>query len=243
MPTSMSQLDLFHDETRGPPDRDDRAAGAPRRVQLDAQSWVEHEPGWLPGHAALFGALRDGVNWHAERRAMFDTVIEVPRLTAAIPDDGPSPPALVRAHDALERRYGRRFESVRLAWYRDGRDSVAMHGDRIGRRIADTVVAILSLGAPRRFLLKPAAGGSSLRFDLGGGDLLVMGGACQAHLAPRHTEGEVGRPEDQHPVPRTPRIRLIRPRPPDGGAGSCFNWIFLSSVWYVRNVPPTGFHC
>ena len=68
---------------------------------------------------------------------------------------------------------------MRLAWYRDGRDSVAMHGDRIGRRIADTVVAILSLGAPRRFLLKPAAGGRSLRFDLGRGDLLVMGGACQ----------------------------------------------------------------
>ena len=172
----MSQLHLFHDETRGQPDR---AGAAPRRLQLDAHSWVEHEPGWLSGHAALFGALREGVEWHTERRAMFDTVIEVPRLTATIPDDGPSPPALAHAHEALERRFGRRFESVRLAWYRDGRDSVAMHGDRIGRRIADTVVAILSLGAPRRFALKPAAGGPSLRFDLGGGDLLVMGGACQ----------------------------------------------------------------
>ncbi len=110
---------------------------------------------------------------------MYDSLIEVPRLTATIPDDGPCPPALARARDALERRYRRRFESVRLALYRDGRDSVAMHGDRIGRRIADTAVAILSLGAPRRFLLKPAAGGRSLRFDLGGGDLLVMGGACQ----------------------------------------------------------------
>lgn len=110
---------------------------------------------------------------------MYDAIVEAPRLTATVPDDGPAPPALARAHDALERRYRRRFESVRLAWYRDGRDSVAMHGDRIGRRIADTVVAILSLGAPRRFLLKPAAGGRSLRFDLGGGDLLVMGGACQ----------------------------------------------------------------
>ena len=181
----MSQLHLFHDETRGQPGQagqpgqPGQARAAARRLQLDAQSWVEHEPGWLPGHTALFGALREGVEWHTERRAMFDAVIEVPRLTATIPDDGPSPPALARAHGALERRYGRRFESVRLAWYRDGRDSVAMHSDRIGRRIADTVVAILSLGAPRRFLLKPAAGGPSLRFDLGGGDLLVMGGACQ----------------------------------------------------------------
>ena len=172
----MSQLDLFGEETTR--DSGD-APGAARRLRLDAQSWVDHEPGWLPEHEALFDALLRGIDWHSERRAMYDAVIEVPRLTATLPDDGPSPPALERARDALERRYRRRFESVRLAWYRDGRDSVAMHGDRIGRRIADTVVAILSLGAPRRFLLKPAAGGRSLRFDLGGGDLLVMGGACQ----------------------------------------------------------------
>ena len=172
----MPQLDLFPDAA---PESCGGADAAPRRLELDARSWVEHEPGWLAGHEELFDALRGGVEWHAERRAMFDTVVEVPRLTATIPDDGPFPPALARAHDTLERRYRRRFESVRLAWYRDGRDSVAMHGDRIGRRIADTVVAILSLGAPRRFLLQPAAGGRSLKFDLGGGDLLVMGGACQ----------------------------------------------------------------
>ena len=172
----MPQLDLFSGETAPQPAE---ALAMPRRLALDGQSWVEHEPGWLAGHQELFHALRGGLAWRAERRAMYDAVVDVPRLTATIPDDGPCPPALARAHEALERRYRRRFESVRLAWYRDGRDSVAMHGDRIGRRIADTVVAILSLGAPRRFLLKPAAGGPSLRFDLGGGDLLVMGGACQ----------------------------------------------------------------
>ena len=172
----MPQLALFHD---GTPRHPGRAFAAPRRRRLDARSWVEHEPGWLSGHEALFDALRHGIEWRTERRTVYDTVIEVPRLTATIPDDGPCPPALAHAREALERRYRRRFESIRLAWYRDGRDSVAMHGDRIGRRIADTVVAILSLGAPRRFLLKPAAGGRSLRFDLGGGDLLVMGGACQ----------------------------------------------------------------
>ena len=172
----MSQLGLFDDGHS-------RSAGgefaALARVQLDARSWIDHQPGWLGGHAALFDALRRGVEWHAERRAMYDAVIDVPRLTATIPDDGPCPPSLAHARRSLERRYRRRFESLRLAWYRDGRDSVAMHGDRIGRRTADTIVAILSLGAARRFLLKPAAGGRSLRFDLGGGDLLVMGGACQ----------------------------------------------------------------
>ena len=172
----MTQLGLFDDGTRAP------AGGGfvpPVRIRLDTRAWVEHGSGWFAEHQALFEALRRGIEWHTERRAMYDAFVEVPRLTATIPDDGPCPPPLTRAHRALERRYRRRFESIRLAWYRDGRDSVAMHGDRIGRRIADTIVAILSLGAPRRFLLKPAAGGRSHRFDLGGGDLLVMGGACQ----------------------------------------------------------------
>ena len=172
----MTQLGLFDDGARHP------AGGGfvlLARVRLDDRAWVEHGPGWLAEHQALFDALRRGIEWRIERRAMYDAFVEVPRLTATIPDDGPCPPPLTHAHRALERRYRRRFESIRLAWYRDGRDSVAMHGDRIGRRIADTIVAILSLGAPRRFLLKPAAGGRSHRFDLGGGDLLVMGGACQ----------------------------------------------------------------
>ena len=172
----MTQLGLFDDGARHPAG-DGFALLA--RIRLDARAWVEHRSGWLSGHEALFDALRRGIEWRTERRAMYDAFVEVPRLTATIPDDGPCPPALALAHRALERRYRRRFESVRLAWYRDGRDSVAMHGDRIGRRIADTIVAILSLGAPRRFVLKPAAGGRSHRFDLGGGDLLVMGGACQ----------------------------------------------------------------
>ena len=172
----MTQLGLFNDGARHPAG-DGFALLA--RVRLDDRAWVEHGPGWLAEHEALFDALRRGIEWRTERRAMYDDFVKVPRLTATIPDDGPCPPALARAHRALERRYRRQFESVRLAWYRDGRDSVAMHGDRIGRRIANTIVAILSLGAPRRFLLKPAAGGRSHRFDLGGGDLLVMGGACQ----------------------------------------------------------------
>ena len=172
----MSQLELFDTCARA---RAGAGFGALVRTRLDAQAWVDHRPRWLPEHETLFDALRRGVQWHAERRAMYDAFVDVPRLTATVPDDGPCPPALARAHRALERHYRRRFESIRLAWYRDGQDSVAMHGDRVGRRVADTVVAILSLGAPRRFLLKPASGGRSRRFDLGGGDLLVMGGACQ----------------------------------------------------------------
>ena len=172
----MAQLGLFDGLA---PEHPGEGSSDFARIQLDAHAWVDHRPRWLPDHVELFDTLRGEIEWRTERRAMYDAVIDVPRLTATIPDDGPCPPALDRAHRALEDHYRRRFESVRLAWYRDGRDSVAMHGDRIGKRIANTVVAILSLGARRRFLLRPAAGGPSRRFDLGGGDLLVMGGVCQ----------------------------------------------------------------
>ena len=64
--------------------------------------------------------------------------------------------------------------------YRDGADSVAWHGDRIGRGAhTDTMVAILSVGSARSLMLRPRSGGSTLKFSLGHGDLVVMGGSCQ----------------------------------------------------------------
>ena len=67
-----------------------------------------------------------------------------------------------------------------LCLYRDGRDSVAWHGDTSGRQVRETIVAIISLGTPRTLLLRPRGGGGpALRHDVGHGDLLVMGGTCQ----------------------------------------------------------------
>ena len=129
---------------------------------------------------------------------MYERVVDVPRLTAELPADGPGHPLLERAADALSRRYNLALCHISLAYYRDGRDSVAWHGDRLGRLVDDTVVAILSLGEPRRFLMRPAAGGASRAFNLGWGDLLVMGGSCQRTW--------------QHAVPKTalagPRISV-----------------------------------
>jgi alkylated DNA repair dioxygenase AlkB len=119
---------------------------------------------------------------------MYERVVDVPRLVAELPDDGPGHPVLDQATAALSRHYGLALTRISLAYYRDGRDSVAWHGDRLGRLVDDTVVAILSLGEPRRFLLRPAAGGASRAFDLGWGDLLVMGGSCQRtwqHAVPK----------------------------------------------------------
>ena len=159
-----------------------------RRISLGHRAWVDHLPGWLEGHEAVFETLRDTTRWQHQRRRMYERVVDVPRLVATLPDDGPGHLVLDEAAGVLTRHYGLPLDQISLAYYRDGRDSVAWHGDRLGRLVDDTVVAILSVGAPRRFLLRPAAGGVSRAFDLGWGDLLVMGGSCQRtfqHAVPK----------------------------------------------------------
>jgi alkylated DNA repair dioxygenase AlkB len=159
-----------------------------RRIPLSAGAWVDHLPGWLDGHEVLFDVLWRTTRWAHHRRRMYERVVDVPRLVASLPDDGPGHPVLADAVAALSARYGIRLAHVSLAAYRDGRDSVAFHGDRLGRLSPDTVVAIVSVGAPRRFLLRPRTGGPSRAFDLGWGDLLVMGGTCQRsweHAVPK----------------------------------------------------------
>jgi alkylated DNA repair dioxygenase AlkB len=165
-----------------------------RRIALSRGAWVDLRPGWLEGSAATFGALVEGVPWRAEKRHMYDRVVDVPRLLCFYGADEPLPdPALTAARQALNAHYGAElgepFRTAGLCLYRDGRDSVAWHGDTIGRGSReDTMVAILSLGAPRAFLLRPRGGGPSLRYEIGHGDLLVMGGSCQRtweHAVPK----------------------------------------------------------
>ena len=197
----------------------------PERVPLSQGAWIDVQRGWLAGAAELFGRLTARVPWRAERRRMYDRTVDVPRLlcfygeSAALPD-----PALDLCRAALNRYYraelGEPFTTAGLCLYRDGRDSVAWHGDTIGRgSTEDTMVAILSLGEARPLLLRPRAGGGggrtagkggegrpegtggrgtgaggvvggvagcvagggsgTLRYALGHGDLIVMGGSCQ----------------------------------------------------------------
>jgi alkylated DNA repair dioxygenase AlkB len=163
---------------------DDSVAGIQRHV-LARGAWVDHAPGWLRNADELFLRLQDAVPWRAEQREMYDRVVAVPRLVCsygvgdALPD-----PALVDALDDLNVRYGDElgepFVTAGLCYYRDGRDSVAWHGDRIGRgRSVNTMVAIVSLGAERKLSLRPRDGGERIDFPVGHGDLLVMGGTCQ----------------------------------------------------------------
>jgi alkylated DNA repair dioxygenase AlkB len=157
----------------------DPQLGGLERLELDHGAWVDYLPHWLAGHEAVYQDLVASADWKHERRLMYERTVDVPRLTAAAPGRG-SVGRLLRSLSAtLSGNYGVTFSSISLAWYRDGRDSVAPHGDRVGRHGGDTVVAIVSVGAPRRFLLRPEAGGPSLVFSTGWGDLLVMGGSCQ----------------------------------------------------------------
>jgi alkylated DNA repair dioxygenase AlkB len=162
-----------------------------RRIPLGEGAWVDFARGWLEGHEAVFDELRRTTHWRHQRRRMYDRIVDVPRLVATLPDDGLGHPVLGAIVAALSGHYRRPVDRVSLACYRDGRDSVAWHGDRLGRQVGDAIVAIVSVGSPRRFLLRPAAGGPSRAFDLGWGDLLVMGGTCQRtwqHAVPKVAE-------------------------------------------------------
>ncbi|GAA2478414.1 alpha-ketoglutarate-dependent dioxygenase AlkB [Actinocorallia cavernae] len=166
-----------------------------RRTVLGAGAWIDVLPGWLTGTDALFERLAAEVPWRAERRKMYDNVVAVPRLLAFYGAADPLPhPVLDEARAALSRHYakelGEPFATAGLCYYRDGRDSVAWHGDRIGKGAReDTMVAILSVGEPRDLLLRPAGGGGgTVRRPLGHGDLIVMGGSCQRtweHCVPK----------------------------------------------------------
>jgi alkylated DNA repair dioxygenase AlkB len=167
-----------------------------RRTTLAHGAWIDVLPGWIHGGDAVFRRLTETVPWRAERRQMYDRVVDVPRLQRHYAEDQSLPdPVLDEALAALNDRYaaelGEPFRTAGLCLYRDGRDSVAWHGDTIGRgSTEDTMVAIVSLGAPRSLLLRPRGGGRGLRRDLGHGDLLVMGGSCQRtweHAVPKTT--------------------------------------------------------
>lgn len=167
-----------------------------RHIDLGGGAWLEHRPALISGHDEIYRTLVRTTTWRQERRLMYEREVDVPRLFAGIPADGPGHPVLFYLQGALCARYGRSLSRISTNWYRDGADSVAPHGDRMGPLVPDTVIAIASFGAPRPFVLRPRGGGAGLDFTLGWGDLLVMGGTCQEgweHAIPKRpfAEGRV----------------------------------------------------
>ena len=164
------------------------------RTGLDGdESWYELASGWLEGHATLFEELRARAPWREESRPMYDRVVDVPRLVAAL-EPGARPPVVDEMRRALEARYGAAFPRVSVALYRDGRDSVAWHGDYVARELKEALVATVSVGAARKLLIRPTGGGAPSRaLSLGCGDLLVMGGGSQRthqHAIPKVARAE-----------------------------------------------------
>ena len=161
------------------------------RLELDETAWIDHAPGWVSGSDEVFRCLLDEAPWQHHVVAMYGRMVDQPRLTAWWRLESEEQPFLPIVNDmrvALSHRYGVVLDSVGLNLYRDGRDSVAWHGDRIAREVDDPLVAIVSVGEPRRFLLRPLSGGSSRVLLLGRGDLLVTGGTCQRtwqHAVPK----------------------------------------------------------
>ena len=181
-----------------------------QRTVLSRGAWIDVLPGWVSGADDLFTRLVEQIPWRAERREMYDRVVDVPRLVCSYGVGETLPhPVLTEARDLLSRHYapelGEPFVTAGCCYYRDGHDSVAWHGDNIGRgRSHDTMVAIVSLGSPRKLLLRPRGGSVEQAHRLGHGDLLVMGGSCQRTW--------------EHAVPKTsrpvgPRVSVqFRPR-------------------------------
>jgi alkylated DNA repair dioxygenase AlkB len=160
----------------------DRAFERVERIHLDGEAWVDHAPGWVAGSDRLFEAVLESRGWEQRSRRMYDQTVREPRLTAPwnLRSGEPlEPPILEDIRKVLSDRYEREFDSVGFNLYRDGRDSVAWHADRIPKEISAPIVALVSLGESRKFLLRPKGGGPSRSFLLGRGDLLVTGGQTQ----------------------------------------------------------------
>ena len=160
----------------------DRSFSRLERILLDETSWLDWAPGWVRGSDRLFQLVLESRRWDTRTRWMYDRRVVEPRLTApwSAASGVPLEPAIVdEMRRCLGERYGVTFDSAGFNLYRDGRDGVAWHGDKIVKTISEPLVPLVSLGEPRTFLLRPKGGGRSRAFRLGRGDLLVTGGTTQ----------------------------------------------------------------
>ena len=189
------------------------------RTKLGEDAWVDVVPGWLHGADDLFEAVLAAAPWEAHELPMYGQLMPSPRLSArwaAGPHDPALPPVIGDAATQLSERYGHEFASVGANLYRDGSDSVAWHGDRVLRTKPEAVVAVLSLGATRRFRLRPRGGGTSIAFEPGARRPHRHGRLVPAHVAALGAEdGAAGRAPHQRLVPprrsdRRPVARTLR---------------------------------
>jgi len=180
----MTQPSLFADAD---PALDPAFTGAERHA-LDATSWVEIVPGWVTGGETLLEQILQAAAFEQRQRWMYDKRVYEPRLTAEYRDLAAAPPFLRALAEALTAHYDVPYDGLWINLYRDERDSTGWHRDHATCHKPVCVVPVLTLGATRRLLLKPATGGPNTGFSPTNGDLVVMGGRCQSdwrHCVPK----------------------------------------------------------
>jgi alkylated DNA repair dioxygenase AlkB len=189
-PDIPHQRELFGDEQVA----FDRSYAELRRIPLDPVSWVDHAGGWVTGADALFETVLRSRRWKQRTRRLYDREVLEPRLTvpwSRASGEPLEPPLLADMRASLSARYGVDFDSVGFNLYRDGRDGVAWHRDKIRPEVHDPIIALVSLGERRTLRLRPREGGRSRAFELGRGDLLVTGGRTNREW--EHTVPKVAR--------------------------------------------------
>ncbi len=182
------------------------------RVDLGDGAFLEEVRGFIREDAAVMAALCAELHLAAETIVLFGRPVPVPRLVAYHGDPGrfyrysgrdhapvPWPPVLGAIRAQLCAATGTPYDSVLCNYYRDGADSMGRHADdepELGPLPDDVRIASISLGARRTFRMRPKGGGPRLDFELGEGDLFVMGGTTQQRFV--------------HEIPRT--RRAVGPR-------------------------------
>jgi alkylated DNA repair dioxygenase AlkB len=197
----MSEQTLFPAGCAGEPDLErtgglrvaiDETFSTAKRIRLDGDSWVDYVPGWLAGDGELMEMLMQQAAWEQRSRWMYTRVVQEPRLTAEYPVIADAPqPVLSYLAWVLSAHYGQRYTRLWMNWYRDNNDGTGWHADRPANKLDQAVIPVLSLGATRRFLIRPDGGGPSKTIVVHGGDLVVMGGRCQKdyqHSVPKQKQ-------------------------------------------------------
>jgi alkylated DNA repair dioxygenase AlkB len=172
--------DVDLDRTGGLSVAVDETFGTAKRIQLDDTSWIEHVQGWLAGDGELMELLMREAGWEQRSRWMYTRMVTEPRLTAEYPVIADAPqPVLHYLTEVLSEHYDRDYTRLWMNWYRDNNDGTGWHADRPANKQDQAIIPVLSLGATRRFLIRPADGGRSTTIVTHGGDLVVMGGRAQ----------------------------------------------------------------
>ena len=186
---STEQLSMFDgDQRREEPAVNRAAFDSATHHQLDDFSSITQVHGLVVSDVEMMGQIGDAPGWEQRSRWMYDRRVAEPRLTNEFRDLSLAPAMLVELAAALSDYCEVPYDGVWMNWYRDQRDSTSWHADRPANQPSTAVVPVVSLGATRRFLIRPTGGGQSIAFTPRGGDVLIMRGRCQRdwqHCVPK----------------------------------------------------------